>query len=271
MSGRKKLVIGNWKMNFTVKQAVSFAGKLAAKTIPEGVIVGIAPHSLALSEISTITQKTGLKIAAQNAYFQDEGAFTGEVSMPMLRGIATHVLVGHSERRHVFRETNDLIKHKVAAAVRSGIIPVLCVGETLTEKQHFHTKHVIADQVLAGIANLTADEVAKVVIAYEPVWAISSGKTDTRHKSALPEDAVAAQKVIRHNISELYGEAVAQKVKVLYGGSVNAENATAFLQAEGLDGLLVGGASLSLPTFWSIVDQTGKVVPKKIEVKTEKK
>jgi triosephosphate isomerase len=271
MSGRKKIIIGNWKMNFTVRQAVSFAGKLAAKPIPEGVVVGITPHSLALSEISTITQKTGLKLAAQNAYFQDEGAFTGEISMPMLRGIASHVIIGHSERRHVFKESNDLIKHKVAAATRSGLVPILCIGETLVEKQHYHTKHVITDQLLTGLSNLTAEEVAKTIIAYEPVWAISSGKNDAKHKSATPEDAFSAQKIIRHNISELYGEAVAQKVKILYGGSVNADNATAFLQAEGVDGLLIGGASLNVPVFWSIVEQAGKVAPKKIEVNTEKK
>lgn len=254
-------------MHFTVKQAVTFAGKLAGKPIPEGVTVGISPHSLALSEIATISQKTGLKLVAQNAYFQDEGAFTGEISMPMLRGLAQYVLVGHSERRHVFRETNDLIKRKVAAAVRSGLTPVLCVGETLVEKQHFHTKHVITDQLLAGLANLTAEEVAKVVIAYEPVWAISGGQNFARHKAATTEDAGAAQKVIRHNIAELYGNEVAEKVVILYGGSSSPENAAAFLQVEGIDGLLVGGASLNVATFWPIVTQAGKLIPKKIAVK----
>lgn len=258
-------------MHFTVKQAVSFAGKLASKSTPEGVLVAVAPHSLALSEVATLTQRTGLSVAAQNAYFQDEGAFTGEVSMPMLRGIAQYVLVGHSERRHVFREVNDLVKLKVAAATRSGIIPVLCVGETLVEKQHFHTKHVITDQLVTGISNLTAEEVAKTVIAYEPVWAISNGKNFSKHKSATPEDAILAAQIIRHNISELYGEDTAKKVKVLYGGSVTPENAAAFLQAEGIDGLLVGGASLSVQTFWPIVEEAGKLVPKKIEVKDQKK
>lgn len=271
MSGRRKLIIGNWKMHFTVRQAVAFAGKLAAKPIPEGVTVAVAPHSLALSEVSTLLQKTGLKVAAQNAYFQDEGAFTGEISMPMLRGLAQYVLVGHSERRHVFREVNEVVKLKVAAAIRSGIIPVLCVGETLVERQHYHTKHVITDQLLTGLANLTADEVAKMIIAYEPVWALSDGKNFAKHKSATPEDAQAAQSVIRHNISELYGENVAKKVKILYGGSANAENASAFMQVEGIDGLLPGGASLNISTFWPIVEQAGKIVPKKIEIKAEGK
>ena len=267
MSGRRKIIIGNWKMHFTVKQAVSFAGKLAAKQIPEGVIVGIAPHNLALSEIATILQKTGIKIAAQNAYFQDEGAFTGEVSMPMLRGLAHYVLIGHSERRHVFHESNDLIRNKVAAAVRSGITPVLCVGETLVEREHYHTKQVISDQVCSGIANLTAEEVKKMVIAYEPVWALSNGTDFANHKTPLPEDVQKACEIIRANIGELYGKEVAEKVKVLYGGSANKDNALSYLRTEGVDGLLPGGASLSLATFWPIVEAASQAVPMKIEVK----
>lgn len=259
MSGRKKLIIGNWKMHFTVRQAVAFTGKLAAKPIPEGVQVVLAPHALALNEIATMLQKTALKTGAQNAYFQDEGAYTGEVSMPMLRGVASYVLVGHSERRHVFHEPNDLIRQKVAAAVRSSIIPVLCVGETLVERQHYHTKQVLVDQLVTGLADLTDDEVSKMVIAYEPVWAISDGKNFAKHKNATPEDAQVAQSIIRHNISELYGSQVAAKVKVLYGGSVSTENAAAFLSAEGIDGLLVGGASLGVATFWPIVETAGKI------------
>lgn len=266
MSGRKKLVIGNWKMHFTVKQAISFAAKLADKKVPEGVIVGVAPHSLALSEVTTTLADSAIKVVAQNAYFQDEGAFTGEVSMPMLRGLARYVLVGHSERRHVFHESNGLIRHKVAAAMRSGIVPVLCIGETLVERQHFHTKHVLTDQLITGIADLTADEVAKTVIAYEPVWAISSGKNYTKHKAATPEDAEEAARIVRKNIAELYGQEVAQKVRVLYGGSVSGENAGAFLQIEGIDGLLVGGASLALTNFWPIVEKAASLSVKKIKV-----
>lgn len=260
MSGRRKLIIGNWKMHFTVKQAVFFAGKLAAKTIPEGVTVGVAPHSLALSEIAIMLQKTGLKISAQNAYFQDEGAYTGEISMPMLRGIAEYVLVGHSERRHVFHESNGLIRSKVASAMRSGIIPVLCVGETLVERQHYHTNQVISDQLTAGLANLTAEEIAKIVIAYEPVWAIGTGEF------AHPEDLEHAVAKIRAEVSSLYGDEAASKVKVLDGGSVTNENAASSLKITGVDGLLVGGASLSVSTFWPIVELAGKTIPKKITI-----
>lgn len=266
MSGNRKLIIGNWKMHFTVKQAVNFAGKLAAKTIPEGVTVAIAPHNLALSEIATILQKTGLKVAAQNAYFQDEGAFTGEISMPMLRGLASYVLIGHSERRHVFHESNELIRLKVAAAVRSGLTPILCVGETLVERQHYHTKQVIVDQLTTGLSNLTSEEVAKVVVAYEPVWALSNGKNFAKHKAATQEDAEKAASIIRHNVLHLYGEEAAKKITILYGGSVSADNAVAFLQADGINGVLAGGASLGVATFWPIVAAAGKIAPKKISV-----
>lgn len=248
-------------MYFTVRQAVSFAGKLASKQIPEGVTVGIAPNSLALSEVATTLQKTGIKITAQNAYFQDEGAFTGEVSMPMLRGMADYVLIGHSERRHIFHEANDLIKNKVAAAVRSNITPVLCVGETLVEKEHYHTKQVLSDQISTGLANLTAEEVSATIIAYEPVWAIGTGKF------ADPDDVLTAIQKIRGEVSSLYGMETAAHVKVLYGGSVSKDNAAAFLKLEGIDGLLVGGASLSTATFWPIVEAAGKTIPVKIAVK----
>lgn len=261
MSGRNKLIIGNWKMHFTVKQAVNFAGKLAAKTIPEGVHVGVAPHALALSEIAVKLNKTGITLAAQNAYAQDEGAFTGEISMPMLRGLATYVLIGHSERRHIFHEQNELIRAKVAAAVRSSLTPVLCVGETLVEYQHGQTNQVLHDQLSVGLANLTAEEVAHSVIAYEPVWAIGTGQF------AHPEDVAKAAATIRQEINSIYGVDTARSVRVLYGGSVSKDNAMSYLQLMDVDGLLVGGASLNGATFWPIVEAAGAVVPKKIAVK----
>lgn len=267
MKQRPKLLFGNWKMHFTVAQASAFAKKLAAKPVPEGVKIAIFPHSLALSDIATTVRKTGLKVGAQNAYFQDEGAFTGEVSMPMLKHLADYVLVGHSERRHVFGETNEQTRQKVAAAIRVGIIPVLCIGETLVERQQKHTKQVLTDQLLTGLSNLTADEAASVIVAYEPVWAISQEKDFSKHKSATPEDAEVAQAIIRKNIKELYGEEAAEKIQILYGGSAKADNTTAFLQTEGIDGLLIGGASLSIATFWPMVEKASKLATKTINVK----
>lgn len=260
MSGQK-LIIGNWKMHFTVKQAVGFASKLAGKTIPEKVTVAIAPHMLALSEVARSLEQSGLKIAAQNAYFVDEGAYTGEVSMPMLRGLAKFVLIGHSERRHVFGEENNTVRQKVAAAVRSGLTPVLCVGETLVERQHNLTNRVLDDQIGIGLADLTGEEVGRLVIAYEPVWAIGSGEF------ADPDDVKQAVSKIRAEIHSLYGQEASVKAKVLYGGSVSKDNALSYLTLSGVDGLLVGGASLSSATFWPIVEQAVKALPKKIAVK----
>lgn len=251
MSGRKTLIFGNWKTHFSVKQAVSFAQKLSLKEVPEGVLVAVAPHTLALSEVCTVLDDSSIAMISQNAYFQDEGAFTGEISMPMLRGIAGYVLVGHSERRHVFHESNDLIRAKVAAAVRSGIKPVLCIGETLFEREHYHTNQVISDQLTVGLADLTSAEVAKMVIAYEPVWAIGTGKF------ARPDDVAEVVTKIRREIASLYGNDPANKARILYGGSVDAQNCNAYLQIAGIDGLLVGGASLSVAKFWPIVDAAG--------------
>lgn len=262
MSGRRKIVFGNWKMNFTVKQAVSYAQKLAAKQIPEGVLVGAAPHTLALSEVAAVVKQSesSLALAGQNAFYKDEGAYTGEVSMPMLRGIARYVLVGHSERRHVLRESNDFIREKNAAAFRSGITPIFCVGETLVERQHHHTNQVLSSQVTQGLADLSAEEIKKIIIAYEPVWAIGTGEY------AEPEDVAKATAKIRSEISSFYGDEVGQSVNVLYGGSVTKDNAKAYLAVDGVDGLLVGGASLSVSTFWPIVEAAGKLAPKKIAV-----
>ncbi|MBP9738171.1 triose-phosphate isomerase [Candidatus Saccharibacteria bacterium] len=263
MSGRKKVILGNLKTHLTVKQAVSYAQKLAQKESMPEVIVGIAPHTLALSQVSEVLSQSSIRAVAQNAYFQDEGAYTGEISMPMLRGIARYVLIGHSERRHVFHESNELIRAKVAAAVRSGITPVLCIGETLIEREHFHTNQVIHDQLTVGMANLTAEEISKIIIAYEPVWAIGSGKF------AHPEDVAKLVTKIRRDIASLYGVEPANKVKILYGGSVTKENAIAYLQTEGVDGLLVGGASLSLSTFWPIVESADSLVS--VQTKLDKK
>ncbi len=266
MKQRSKLLFGNWKMNFTVAQASAFAKKLAAKPIPKGVTVAIFPHSLALSDIATTVRRTGLKVGAQNAYFQDEGAFTGEISMPMLKNLASYVLVGHSERRHVFGETNEQTRLKTAAAIRVGITPVLCIGETLVERQQLHTKQVLTDQLLTGLSNLTDEEAAKAIIAYEPVWAISQGKDFSKHKGATPDDAAVAQAVIRKNLKEMYGEECAQRAQILYGGSAKADNTAAFLKTEGIDGLLPGGASLSMATFWPMVEKASQLVATTIEV-----
>lgn len=263
MGGNKTLVLGNWKMHFTVKEAVNYANKLAKLSVDDSVEVVVAPHALALAPVAEALKKSDIKVSAQNAYWKDEGAFTGEVSMPMLRGLAKYVLVGHSERRHVFGEHDDVVMHKVRAAIRAGITPVLCVGETLLERTQRHTTQVLHHQVTLGVSHLTAEEVSKIVIAYEPVWAISNGKDFAHHKTATPEDADIAQQTIRNNIAELYGRKTAEKVRVLYGASVSADLAGGFLAIDGINGLLAGGASLSLHNFKPIIEKVAKLKKEK--------
>lgn len=257
MGGKKAIIIGNWKMNFSVKQAVAFAKKLHSLSV-SNAIVAVAPHALALTKVADELEKSDIKIVAQNAYWRDEGAFTGEVSMSMVRGIADFVLVGHSERRHVFGERDEEVMQKVLSAVRSGITPVLCVGETLLERTHRHTNQVLHTQVTHGISQLTSSEVEKVIFAYEPVWAISNGKDYAKHAVPTPEDLEVAQRIIRHNIAELYGAKTAEKINILYGGSVTPETAMGFLSAPGINGLLVGGASLNLHAFKSIIEKASQ-------------
>lgn len=247
MSG-KKLVFGNWKMHLSVTQSVALADKLAQKSVPNGVEVAVAPNTLALASVSEKLQETDIAVIAQNAHFKDEGAFTGEIGMHMLRGVSQYVLVGHSERRHIFHETNEQTRVKMASAIHSGITPILCVGETLVEREHHHTSYVLNDQLTAGLADLTSEEIEKIVIAYEPVWAIGTGKY------ARPDDVLSAISKIRNEISHLYGYDAANKCRVLYGGSVDKDNCSAYLVLDGVDGLLVGGASLSITKFWPIVE-----------------
>ncbi len=165
----------------------------------------------------------------------------------MLRGLAKYVIVGHSERRHIFGETDKDVRAKVQAVLRNDLIPVLCVGETADERANNETKHVLHDQITGGLANVSSEEVSKVVIAYEPVWAIGTGENATTH------DLEKARDTIRHQISSLYGVAAEKDIKVLYGGSVNADNAGDYLALDGIDGLLVGGASLKADVFANIV------------------
>ena len=255
MGGNKKIIVGNWKMHFTVKEAVAFAQKLSKLTAEKEIEVIVAPHTLALAPVAGVLAASSIKVAAQNAYWKDEGAYTGEVSMPMLRGLAEYVLVGHSERRHVFGENDDVIMHKVSAALRSKITPILCVGETMLERTQRSTSQVLHHQITLGLSQLTAGEVENVIIAYEPVWAISNGKNFAHHEVATPEDVDSAQKTIRHNIAELYGRKTAEKVRVLYGASVAADLVAGFLAVDGINGLLVGGASLSLHDFRPIMQK----------------
>ena len=205
---------------------------------------------LALQPLSLQIDRRKFRLAAQNAYFKDEGAFTGEVSFTMLRDLVHYVIVGHSERRIFFNENLEVVRDKVAAAIRNDIVPILCIGETKQERLAGETNRVIHDQLTTALMNLTTREVEKLVIAYEPVWAISTFQGEI----AKPKDIQRVFELIRSDIKDLYGTKAANAARVLYGGSVNAETAGAYLAIDGCDGCLVGGASLNYEQFTGIVD-----------------
>ncbi len=235
-------------MNMNVHQASIFIHHLSKKVaVHRDVEVVVSPTMLALQPLSLQIDRRQFKLAAQNFYSRDSGAFTGEVSATQLSGLVDYALVGHSERRHVFHEHDKLIRDKVQAAVRNRIKPILCVGETAHDRSEGETKAVLHDQLVGGLANITSEELGSVVIAYEPVWAIGTGK------NAMPDDVKKAVHAIRNQIKHLFGEAAAQSIRVLYGGSVKPDSAASYLAIPGVDGLLVGGASINVHEFESIV------------------
>lgn len=250
MARDKKLIIGNWKMNLGVHESSLYLHRLAKNVkVHRNVEVVLAPTMLALQTLSLQVNFRQFRLAAQNFYWRDHGAYTGEVSATQLRGIVSYGLVGHSERRHIFQETDKDTRAKVQAAIRNGIRPVLCVGETAGERTAGETRDVLHDQLLGGLANITSEELPEVVIAYEPVWAIGTGN------NALPTDVVEAIVSIRSQLKHLYGAKAANEVQVLYGGSVTAESAADYLSLSEVDGLLVGGASLDEHAFTSIIEK----------------
>lgn len=249
---KRILIVGNWKMHLSVHEASLLAKRLNDRITPHrSVEVVLAPSLLSLQPLSLEIDRRKFRLAAQNAFYKDEGAYTGEVSFTMLRGLADYVLVGHSERRIYFGENLEIVRDKVQAAVRNGIKPILCVGETHQERAAGETRRVIHDQVTTALYNLTAEEVEDVVIAYEPVWAIS---TFGNSGPAKPQDIKSAIDWIRHVVSELYSEKRAKDMRVIYGASVDPEFVGSILGLDGVDGLLPGAASLNYHQFAAIVE-----------------
>lgn len=253
----KSYIVGNWKMNFKVGEASVYLHKLQ-KRLPvyRDVEVVIAPPMLALQSLSLQVDRKKIRLAVQNAFYRDFGAYTGEVSFAQLAGLADYCLVGHSERRYLFGEDDKTIQKKVAAAVRNKITPILCIGETENERAFHETADVIRDQLIGGLLDVAEEEISKVMIAYEPVWAISSAKTA---KLATPDEVAEVVRLIREVIADTYGAKCAEAVPVLFGGSVNPSNAGAYLTVPGVNGLLVGGASLILNEFADIIDTAKRV------------
>lgn len=248
---KRLLIVGNWKMHLNTQQASLLLHRLNDSIkVQKDIEIVLAPSMLTLQPLSLQIDGRKFRLAAQNAYHKDDGAFTGEVSFTMLRDLVDYVIVGHSERRLYFNEDLDMICDKVAAAIRNGITPILCVGETQTERRQGETRQVLHDQLTTALSKLTADDIEHVVVAYEPVWAISTFEGEL----AKPNDIQKEMNFIRKQIQDLYGEKTADKVRILYGGSVDDQIVRGYLEIPGCDGVLVGGASINHHKFIGIVD-----------------
>lgn len=248
---KRTLIVGNWKMHLNVHQASLLVHRLNEHVkAHRDIEVVLAPSMLALQPLSLEIDRRKFRLAAQDAYFKDEGAYTGEVSFAMVAELVHYAIVGHSARRLYFGETLETVRDKVAAAVRNGICPIICVGETRPERTAGETKQVLHDQVTTALQNVTSKDIEEVVIAYEPVWAIST------EGGEIPkaQDVESAVSYIRMQVHELYGAKAAHAVRIIYGGSANEHDAAFFLGIEGVDGLLPGAASLNYHQFAAMVD-----------------
>lgn len=246
---RNKIIIGNWKMHKTIEEANDFINEFddfALSCRDKGIVLGIAPSFLSLEALSVKAKYT--LIAAQNVNEHEDGAFTGEVSIPMLKEIGIHYsIIGHSERRTYFNESNESCNLKIRALFANSMFPIYCVGETLKEYEAKKSKDVVKQQLEIGLSGLTGEQVENMIIAYEPIWSIGTGK------NASHEIAEDICKFIRETIKELYNQSVSEKVLIQYGGSVKPENVQEYLSCENIDGFLVGGASLKVETFKELI------------------
>jgi len=246
---RKLFIAGNWKMNKTIGEAVELVNGLRREVGDvEAVDIAVCPVAVCLAEVADAAGDSHIKVGAQNIYWEDAGAFTGEVSAPMIKDTgAVYVILGHSERRQFFGDTNETVNKKIKAALSQGLFPIVCIGESLEEREAGKTMDVIQKQSEGTFSGLTAEEMEKIAIAYEPIWAIGTGKT------ATAEQAQEVHAFIRGWLKERFGEDVANVIRIQYGGSVKAENTVELLSQPDIDGALVGGASLKAESFSGII------------------
>ena len=245
----RKIIAGNWKMNMLPNEAMEFITKLSERIRDtQNEVILCVPYTDLFYSLLT-AQGTNIKIGAQNMHWEEKGAYTGEISPKMLKCInVEYVIIGHSERRQYFAETDETVNKKIKSAMQNNLKPIVCVGENLEQKENNKTNEIITTQTQKALEGLTNSQVESTIIAYEPIWAIGTGKT------ASKEDANNAIKEIRNKIREIYGEQTAGKVKILYGGSVKPENAKELFDTSDIDGALVGGASLDVHEFEKIVN-----------------
>ena len=253
---RIPVIAGNWKMNTTVGEATELA-KIMRGELDKIINVDkvICPPFVSLAPVGELIKGCSVKLGAQNLYFAEKGAYTGEISPLMLADLCEFVIIGHSERRQYFKETGEVVNKKIVAALKVGLKPILCIGERLEENEAGKTEEVVTEQLSSSLASI--EDLDGLIIAYEPVWAIGTGK------AATSEQANETISFIRQNIAKLYSDKIAQDIRILYGGSVTSANAAEFMQQPEIDGALVGGASLKATEFFSIVTQTSVLKHKK--------
>lgn len=247
---RKKVIAGNWKMNMLPNETINFIEGLSQeiKNVKNEIILCVPYTDLFYALLTA--QNTNIKIGAQNMHWKEKGAYTGEISGQMLKSIGVeYVIIGHSERRQYFAETDETVNLKVKSALENNLKPIICVGETLEQREHSETEKIIESQIKLALKDLTKEQIRAIIIAYEPVWAIGTGKT------ATPEEANNVIKYIRKQIKELYNEEIAENIIIQYGGSVKASNAEELFNMSDIDGALVGGASLNCKEFSEIVNK----------------
>ncbi len=242
---RRKVFAANWKMNFLAAEARAFIDEIIEEKLPSADVL-IFPPSLYVADLARQSEGSSIAIGAQNIYWEEAGAFTGEISAAMIKDLgAEYVLCGHSERRHFFGESSEMVTRKARAAQAEGLIPIICVGETLQEREAEETLEVLLSDTLSSLSAVEKDP--EIIIAYEPVWAIGTGLT------ATPEDAETAIAYIRAQIATIWGD-VAAKIRILYGGSVNPDNIADLIRCPNIDGALIGGASLKVNSFLKIIE-----------------
>ena len=247
---RKKVIAGNWKMNMLPNETINFIEGLSQeiKDVKNEIILCVPYTDLFYALLTA--QNTNIKIGAQNMHWKEKGAYTGEISGQMLKSIGVeYVIIGHSERRQYFAETDETVNLKVKSALENNLKPIICVGETLEQREHGETEKIIESQIKLALKDLTKEQIRAIIIAYEPVWAIGTGKT------ATPEEANNVIKYIRKQIKELYNEEIAENIIIQYGGSVKSVNAKELFNMSDIDGALVGGASLNYKEFSEIVNK----------------
>lgn len=246
---RKPIIAGNWKMNKTLGEAIELVNQIKEEANKTDVEVVVCCPFTALSEVVKAREGSKLKVGAQNMHWEEEGAYTGEISANMLRDLGVdYVILGHSERRQYFKETDEIINKKLKKAMEKGLKPILCVGESLEEREADKTFAVVKEQTLAGLEGLDKDQAKDLVIAYEPVWAIGTGKT------ATSEEANQVIGYIRSLLEDKYGSEISEEIRIQYGGSVKPSNASEIMNQVDIDGALVGGASLEARDFLEIVN-----------------